>query len=241
VVGPRPRPRRTLAVILLDPILDAVAAAKALARRVGAGGLREDPRLLRGLLIASVAILIGTVLLVTVLTRGMDDLARFGADPAPDPNVAATPDLGTPGIGFTAAAPAPPPTPTPSQPGPPAAPPAPERPTATPSALAAQLTIEETTLLSYRAAVAINNPGTAQVSGWTLVVTLPRQTLTVTDVTGAEVRRDGAVWTFVPDQSTKQVRGGGSAQVRFRVDGTSIGATPSSCTINGRACESVPR
>jgi hypothetical protein len=76
--------------------------------------------------------------------------------------------------------------------------------------------------------------------GWLLTVTLPRSTLRVAKVTGATARQDGATWTFTPDGSTAKVPPGGSVNVSFEVQGaTLIAASPTACTIDGRACEGL--
>ena len=95
-------------------------------------------------------------------------------------------------------------------------------------------------LAGYQATVAITNPGTAPVSGWTVTLTLPRSTLNVTDVDGATVTRDGAVWTFIPVSTTAQVAAGRSVTVSFRVSGAALlDATPTACAIDGRSCQGV--
>jgi hypothetical protein len=95
-------------------------------------------------------------------------------------------------------------------------------------------------LAAYPATVAVSNPGTAPVTGWTVVLTLPRSTLNVTDVSGATVTRDGAVWTFIPDSGAVQVAGGRSVTVSFRVSGAALlDATPTACTIDGRPCQGL--
>ncbi|TDC25733.1 hypothetical protein E1211_30705, partial [Micromonospora sp. 15K316] len=124
------------------------------------------------------------------------------------------------------------------------APPPPSRATASTSApaptpLRAEFSIDESALLSYRAAVTISNPGAAPAPDWTLVVRLPRESLKVTAVTGARATRDGATWTFVPDGGG-QVPGRGSVQVTFRVAGALVSAAPTACTIDDVACTGLP-
>ncbi|MGN9809392.1 cellulose binding domain-containing protein [Micromonospora sp. BQ11] len=109
-------------------------------------------------------------------------------------------------------------------------------PAAPPPALSADLAIGERTLLSYGAAVTISNPGQLPVSRWTLVITLPRESLSVSSVDGAQASRDGAVWTFVPDGTAGPVPGGGSVRVTFRVNGAAVGSDPTACSIDGTAC-----
>jgi len=84
--------------------------------------------------------------------------------------------------------------------------------------------------------VTIGNPGPVPVPRWTLVVTLPRESLGVSGVEGAQASRDGAVWTFVPDRDAGQVAGSASVRVTFRVNGSLTGSAPKACTIDGVAC-----
>jgi hypothetical protein len=92
-------------------------------------------------------------------------------------------------------------------------------------------------LASYRATVTVSNPGQVAVTGWTLTVTLPRETLTVSDVVGATVTRSAATWTFTPTAATTSVSAGGSVPVTFQVNGAAVfDATPTACAIDGRAC-----
>src|SRR6185295_14149918 len=69
--------------------------------------------------------------------------------------------------------------PSPTTAGPPSRP-------GVPAALAARYATEpgSESLLSYRASVAVDNPGRVPVTGWTLMITLPRRTLTISDVAG---------------------------------------------------------
>ncbi|WP_255544933.1 cellulose binding domain-containing protein [Micromonospora parastrephiae] len=95
-------------------------------------------------------------------------------------------------------------------------------------------------MLSYGASVTITNPGQVPVPQWTLAVTLPRESLRVSQVEGARAVQDGAVWTFVPDGSAGQVPGGASVRVTFRVNGAPVGAAPTACTIDGTTCTGMP-
>ncbi|RQW95043.1 cellulose binding domain-containing protein, partial [Micromonospora inaquosa] len=106
----------------------------------------------------------------------------------------------------------------------------------TPAALGADFAITDNALLSYGVTVTISNPGAVPASRWTLVVTLPRESLGVSGVEGAQASRDGAVWTFVPDGDTGQVPGSASIRVTFRVNGSLTGSAPRACTIDGVAC-----
>ncbi|MEV4753683.1 cellulose binding domain-containing protein [Micromonospora sp. NPDC049559] len=239
MVEPRQRPRRTLAVVLLDSVLDGFAAVRRLAGRVRAATLR-DRRLLRGLAVASAVLVAGTAILLVALLTGPGETGRPQVAPATEPGMVASVEPVTPGVGVSAEASAPPPAPRESPAGPPA-PPSPGSPQSAASAalLAARFAVDDKALISYGASVLISNSGSAPANGWTLVITLPRQTLSITDVVGAQATRNGATWTFVPDPSTAQVRAGAAAQVRFRVDGAPIGATPTSCTVNGRPCDGL--
>ena len=241
VPGSRPRPPRTLAVALLDSVLDALIAVRALARRLVPVRLRRDRRLRRGVAIASLAIVVGLGVLVVVLSQAPERFSPLDAGRQPDPNVAAPPPVGSPGAGFSPPPSPPAPTPRASTVTVPFAGPPTVSHTTPRSTLTARLTVDDTGLVSYRTSVSIDNPGSRSTTGWTLVVTLPRQTLTVTEVVGAQVTRKGATWTFVPDGSTRTVRDHGAVEVRFRVDGAFLGAAPTDCTIDGRACEIAGR
>ncbi|MFE9188029.1 cellulose binding domain-containing protein [Micromonospora sp. NPDC007208] len=109
----------------------------------------------------------------------------------------------------------------------------------TPAALGADFAITDNALLSYGATVTINNPGSVPAPRWTLVVTLPRESLAVSGVEGAQASRDGAVWTFVPEANTGQVPGNASVRVTFRVNGSLTGSAPKACTIDGVACSGL--
>jgi hypothetical protein len=94
-------------------------------------------------------------------------------------------------------------------------------------------------LLGYRTEVTVANPGAASRTGWTLTVTLPRSTLWINDVKGATVTQQGAVWTFVPDESTAAIAPGGQIAVSVEVHGaTLIDAAPADCRIDGTPCTS---
>ncbi|MFY1700304.1 cellulose binding domain-containing protein [Micromonospora sp. WMMA1923] len=102
--------------------------------------------------------------------------------------------------------------------------------------LAATFALDGAGVFSYGAAVTIDNPASTAVTGWSLVVTLPRDSLNVTSVTGARATRSGATWTFAPDDSNGQVPGNQSVRVTFRVSGTWGSSAPTACTIDGVAC-----
>jgi hypothetical protein len=234
-----PQPRRTVAIILLDRIVAAAAAV----RRV-VTGQADVSRATWVAVLAALGVVVATVVSIISVVRTPEQLAPVTLDAPPSVDQLGTPTPGTPRgqarpaatSGTTAASPsvsaAPPPVEPPTSA--PAATPSSAAPT--PAALAADFTIEEKALLSYGAAVTINNPGPVPAAQWTLAITLPRESLRVSAVQGARATQDGAVWTFVPDGSAGQVPGGASARVTFRVNGAAVGATPTACTIDGLAC-----
>ncbi|WP_433124758.1 cellulose binding domain-containing protein [Micromonospora sp. CA-240977] len=240
-----PQPRRTVAIILLDRIVALATAA----RRVLTG--RDDAsRVTWVAVIAVLGVLVATAVLVGGVLRTPEKLAPVTLDPPLSVDQVGTPPAGTPRAQARPAATspavaAPPPTAsatavpptvgattTPAPTGSPVAP--------TPAALSADFAIEDNALLSYGAAVTITNPGPASKPQWTLVLTLPRESLRVSAVEGARVSHDGAVWTFAPDESAGQLPGSGSVRVTFRVNGAPAGAAPQACTIDGAACTGLP-
>jgi hypothetical protein len=190
----------------------------------------------------------GTALLASEVAGRPDLLAPLGIGPSaaptgeqPEPSASSAsspappppPASGPQSAGSVPATTAPttatttPPTPT-----------TPARPPAAPARLAAQYgaVSGETSLVGYGAAITVSNAGAATAQGWTVVLTLPRPTLQITDVRGATVTRDGAVWTFTPDNTTRAVAAGASKVVRFVVGGAPLQSTPTACTIDGAAC-----
>ncbi|MET8091926.1 cellulose binding domain-containing protein [Micromonospora sp. NPDC005220] len=239
-----PQPRRTVAIILLDRVV-ALATAT---RRVLTG--REDvSRATWVALIAALGVLIATVVSVVGVLRTPEKLTPVTLDPPPSVEQVGESPSGTPRAQArpavtSPAVPAPPPATASSVP--PAAASS-TRPTPTgasaeptPAALGADFAITDNALLSYGATVTINNPGSVPAPRWTLVVTLPRESLGISDVEGAQASRDGAVWTFVPDGTTGQVPGSASVRVAFRVNGSLTGSAPKACTIDGAACAGLP-
>ncbi|MDO3703019.1 cellulose binding domain-containing protein [Micromonospora sp. C28SCA-DRY-2] len=228
-----PQPRRTVAIIVLDRI----TAAAGSVRRV-ATGRADGPTVARLALLAALAVLVATAVAVVVVLRTPERLAPVALDPPP----AVAVPTGSPAGGVGVQAEPPSSRPTSGRPSPAAssaAPPtsaSPAAPPATGAALGAEFAIEERALLSYGAAVTIRNPGPGRVTDWTLAVTLPRESLEVTSVSGARVTRDGATWTFVPDGAGGAVPGGGSVRVGFRVTGSPVSARPTACTIDGTPC-----
>ncbi|MFI2649207.1 cellulose binding domain-containing protein [Micromonospora fulviviridis] len=245
--APPSPPRRTLPIVLLDGI---VAMAGAARRAVLGRG--DGSRLAHVAIVASLGVLLATAYSIVTVLRTPERLTPVAVGPAAgvpatDPAATGTPDerpgptvatLRTSAPLVTRAAP--------PAPGGPAAPPATRTPSATapapptPVALRADFAVEESALLSYGAAVTIDNPGPAPAPDWTLVVVLPRESLQVTSVTGARTSRDGTTWTFVPDGDSGRVPGHGTVRVTFRVNGAAISATPTACTIDGTACTGLP-
>jgi hypothetical protein len=92
-------------------------------------------------------------------------------------------------------------------------------------------------LLGYRTEVTVTNPGPAARDGWTLTVTLPRDTLWINQVEGATVTRQEAVWTFVPDSATRAIPAGQQVTISFEVHGaTLLDAAPAACRIDDTPC-----
>nr|MDT0662772.1 cellulose binding domain-containing protein [Micromonospora sp. DSM 115978] len=235
----RQGPPRTRAVAALDLAQEAVSRV-GLARHKLVTGARGNQLMMRGLVVAAIAVVVGTALVVTALVRAPDRLAPMGVEPRPAP-AASTPgtEPGTAGLGPGSADP----TATAGAVDQPA--PAPGTTTARPSTgeppaavpLTAEYATEEPSLLGYRGVVAIVNPGPVAAPGWTVVITLPRRTLLVGEVTGARASQDGANWTFTPEPGAAGISPGGTVRFGFRVSGAALGATtPTACTIDGRPC-----
>ncbi|MEV6370328.1 cellulose binding domain-containing protein [Micromonospora musae] len=218
----------------------------ALARSVGrtAAGRSTGSRAARIAVLAVLTVLAATAVPVILMLRAPEQLAPVALDPPPRTGPAAPTEPGTPGAEARPATSAHPTTShavetaSPSSAAPPSRAPASASAPA-PTPLRAELSIDESALLSYRAAVTISNPGTAPAPDWTLVVTLPRESLKLTAVTGARATRAGATWTLVPDDGG-QLPGKGSVQVTFRVAGALVSAAPTACAIDGVACTGLP-
>lgn len=238
-------PPRTRAVAVLDLVLAVPAAVRRLAglpRRLVTG--RQGNRLMmRVLVIAAVAVVAGTALIAASLLRTTDGFAPLEIGPRPAPEAVDTPAPDSAGIGrnSSTAMAAPPPgtapgTEPPTGPSPTGAP-APAR----PLPLTAEYATQDPSLLGYGGSVAITNPGPTTVGDWTLVITLPRPTLSVTDVVGAEATQDGSTWTFVPAATGGEIPTGGSILITFRVFGATLGGgTPTACSVDGQTCTGLP-
>ncbi|WP_192579903.1 cellulose binding domain-containing protein [Micromonospora sp. AMSO31t] len=232
-------------------MLDGLVAAVGAVRRAVVGR-RDGSRLAYVAIAASLGVLLATAYSIVTVLRTPERLTPVavgpaGSGPATGPVATATPgDQPEPSDATPRTSTPPVSTAAPVAPVPPAAlrstgaPPAttPARPPSIP--LGAAFAVEENALLSYGAAVTIDNPGPAPAPTWALVVVLPRESLRVTSVTGARASRDGATWTFVPEGDASRVPGHGTVRVTFRVDGAAISATPTACTIDGAACTGLP-
>ncbi|MFF5233899.1 SRPBCC domain-containing protein [Dactylosporangium sp. NPDC000521] len=98
---------------------------------------------------------------------------------------------------------------------------------------------EDLTLTSYRVTVTITNPGPGASTGWTVAVVLPLLDLTVRNVDGAVMTRTGLKVIFTPVDSTRTIAAGGTATLRFEVQGLGVRNAPLNCTIDGRPCTQV--
>ncbi|GAA3917530.1 cellulose binding domain-containing protein [Actinoplanes auranticolor] len=87
-------------------------------------------------------------------------------------------------------------------------------------------------LLGYAGTVRIENPGTGDVTGWRVALTVPGGN-TVT-ATGASVAQDGETVTFTPSGEAA-VPAGGSVTFSFQVAGL-LAALPGGCVIDGNPC-----
>ncbi|MFC4022060.1 cellulose binding domain-containing protein [Micromonospora sp. GCM10011542] len=237
-----PQPRRTVPIIVLDRI---VSIARAVRRALPGRGRGSWATWVA--LVAALGVLVATAVSVIGVLRTPEAPAPLTLNTPPPVDEVGTPPVGTSrgqaqpaATAPTTSAPPPAATTTAAAPtvGSSSGVPSPTAPTIapTPAALRADFAVAERALFSYRAAVTISNAGQVPVPLWKLVITLPRESLSVESVDGAQASRDGAVWTFVPDGSTGQVPGSGSVQVTFRVNGTAVGSAPTGCSIDGAAC-----
>ncbi|MEU4776153.1 SRPBCC family protein [Micromonospora sp. NPDC023644] len=130
-------------------------------------------------------------------------------------------------------------TPTPSRPSrtpsaTPSATPSRTPTSSAPSAPAATARYEtvSTRLLGYTGEVVVDNPGSAAVNGWRVVVTLAEGG-TLTDVSGAEWRQDGQVVTF----TGPPVPAGRSRTFTFAVrDVDQLTRAPEDCSLGDEPC-----
>ncbi|WP_433363519.1 cellulose binding domain-containing protein [Actinoplanes sp. CA-142083] len=238
-----PQPRRSPSVVLLDAFLGLVTA-------VQTGNLPGRRR--AGLIWLAAGVLVvagGTTILVGALMRapgGLTDLTPPGkAAPAPPPPVTslAAPATATTPTHRVSAAASESASATPVTSGPVAKPSAANPVTSAGSHLtAAYAAANGSGLLGYQATVTLAAEGPSPSADWRLTITLPRTTLQVAAVDGATVERDGAVWTFTPDDATRQIAAGTSAVISFEVRGaTLVDAQPTDCRVNDEVCSGLTR
>ncbi|WP_433720146.1 cellulose binding domain-containing protein [Actinoplanes sp. CA-051413] len=125
---------------------------------------------------------------------------------------------------------------------PPAATAAPTEPAATQPAVAPPLPLiatishvvdpAEDGLLGYAGTVRIENPGSRDVTGWRVTLTVPGGNAVT--ATGASVAQDGETVTFTPD-GEPTVPAGGAVTFSFQVAGL-LSALPGACAIDGSPC-----
>jgi hypothetical protein len=227
-----------MAVVVLDRIVAVVGSARrAFAGR--RGGRR--PTWMAAIVLSALPVVAGVALVVAL--DGPERPAPVVPDPQAEVDAPSTPDVGGRESGADPAASRPseaaPRMPAVAAPTPNTSPTVVTAP-GTRAALRAAFAVEEHALLSYGAAVTISNPGSTRVTDWTMVITLPRESLDITSVSGARATREGATWTFQPDGTDGQVPGGTSVRVTFRVAGPAITSAPTACTIDGAACAGLP-
>ncbi|MGC4789408.1 SRPBCC family protein [Micromonospora sp. DT178] len=193
---------------------------------------RRRPLLVAGL--AGVALVAGAAVWA-VLPAEPDPVA--GPVATPSPTAAATPSRtprATPSARPTRSA-----TPTPSRPSrTPSASPS-TTPSRTPTsnapsapAMTARYETVSTRLLGYTGEVVVDNPGSTVVNGWAVVVTLAEGG-TLTDVSGADWRRDGQVVTF----TGPPVPAGRSRTFTFAVrDVDQLTRAPEDCSLGDDPC-----
>jgi cellulase/cellobiase CelA1 len=155
-----------------------------------------------------------------------DASSSSGAAPTTPANPPApSPTLTTPTPSPVPAATTPTPTPSPTTPSPAAA--------ASPD-----VTVTYSTSPHHRSGffghLTIENLGTAPVSGWQLVLTLPGDD--VNWVWNAQWQLSGDTLTLTPADSGDVIAPGASVSVNFSANGDTT--APTSCTFNGAACTS---
>ena len=163
---------------------------------------------------------------VPVPTPGGTDPTASGAPGSPGGHPAATGSTvptATPTTGATATPSGAPPT-TPGEPAPPPSDPL----TATYA-----VTVHDGPNEGYRVDVQLTNQGSAAVTGWQLVFTLPPGE-TVTKADGAVVVQAGPLVTLTPKNPAQALHPGQKVPVRFEVKGST--APPDGCTVNGQPC-----
>jgi hypothetical protein len=211
-------------------------------RRTG-GSSRPDWPVAVGVIFGAAAVLAATVMLIMLVLRTPERPAPLNGTAAPAESgvlgTAGPAGTGAPGVESNpqaARAPAGLPAQPPSGAGSGSASAA-QQPSAPP--LTASYAVADPSLVGYRVTVTIANPNPTPVERWTVSITLPRPTLTVSDVVGAESRQVGGTWIFVPDASTRLTPAGKSVSFGFQVDGLGLNSAPTACTIDGYPCAST--
>ena len=170
---------------------------------------------------------------------GLPAVVPAGATPtdAPSSSGAAPTTPGSPPAPSpTLTTPTPSPVPAPTTPSPS---PSPTTPSPSPSAAASpDVTVSYSTSPHHRDGffghLTIENLGTAPVSGWQLVLTLPGDD--VDWVWNAQWQLSGDTLTLTPANSGDVIEPGASVSVNFSANGDTT--APTSCTFNGAACTS---
>ncbi|GAA3283117.1 SRPBCC domain-containing protein [Dactylosporangium vinaceum] len=109
-----------------------------------------------------------------------------------------------------------------------------------PARLAAGYKTENLSLTSYRVTITITNPSDLTADGWTLEIQLPLLDLTVRNVSGAVMTRTEGHLAFTPLDTTRTLKPGTTATVRFDVEGLGVRNEPFTCTIDQQPCSSIP-
>ncbi|MFC7272996.1 hypothetical protein ACFQS1_03290 [Paractinoplanes rhizophilus] len=238
---PHPQPRRSPSVVLLDALLRLVTA-------VQTGNLPGRRRAGLIWLAAGVLVVAGaTTILIGALVRapaGRTGLTPPGqaAPPPPAPVTSIAAPATTTATRRVSAAASPSASVPPVSSRPAAKAPAGTATTGADSHLTAAYTAANGSgLLGYRATVTLAAQGPGPSTDWRLTVTLPRPTLQIAAVDGATVERDGAAWTFTPDDTTRQIAAGASAVISFEVRGaTLVDAQPTDCRVGDEVCTGLP-
>jgi hypothetical protein len=106
--------------------------------------------------------------------------------------------------------------------------------------LTAGVKTENLSLTSYRVTITITNPSAITASDWKLEIQLPLLDLTVRNVAGAVMTRTDSHLVFTPVDTTRTLKPGTSAAVRFDVEGLGVRNEPFTCTIDSRNCNGIP-
>jgi hypothetical protein len=106
--------------------------------------------------------------------------------------------------------------------------------------LTAGVKTEDLSLTTYRVTITITNPSAITASDWKLEIQLPLLDLTVRNVAGAVMTRTGSHLVFTPVDTTRTLKPGTSAAVRFDVEGLGVRNEPFTCTIDSRNCTGIP-